>query len=285
MPVVHSRDLWLAAEPYHAVVYFAPEVREALRSVGCRGFWMGYFAARTAPMGPVPAEVVTATFFNFHPRMVARAIPDAWSCTLPEAVLAARLDALDAALRRLLGPASDANDLGWAASRMRSILAELPVAGRPLFAAHRSLPWPESPCLALWHAATLLREHRGDGHVAALVAEGVSGIEAHVLQTAKGTTTAQTQRANRGWSEEEWRAAEDELRSRGWLETGSRLTPDGVAAHARIEARTDALAAAVPQGLGDDTEGVLAVLQRCASPMVSGGAIPFPNPIALPAPR
>src|SRR5215218_3445746 len=143
-------------------------------------------ASRSAAMGPVPAEVVVATFYNFHPRMVHRAIPDAWGFAPPEAVLAARLEGADAALRRLLGGWAEGPEAAEAAALGRRAMEGRDPAGRPLFAAHAALGWPEEPHLALWHAATLYREFRGDGHVACLLADGVDGCEAHVLAAGAG---------------------------------------------------------------------------------------------------
>lgn len=180
------RRMWQRLEAYHAVVYFVPEKKAAYEAAGLKGGWMGYFAGRAAPLGPVPAEVVTALFYNFHPRMVARAIPDAWAFSTPARVLEARLAAVDAGLRRLLGEAVAEPELG-AAAEFAAAAAESPdPAGRPLFAANAALEWPDEPHLRLWHAATLLREHRGDGHVAALVAGGLDGCEAHLTLAATG---------------------------------------------------------------------------------------------------
>src|SRR6266545_1815332 len=167
-----SRRMWRALEPYHALVYFIPETRQRTDALGLKGGWMSYFGTRAAPLGPVPAEVVAALFYNFHPEMVARAIPDAWSLSSPEALLQARLAAVDEGLRRLLGPGvesaavAEAAELGEAAARPTS------TAGRPLAAANAALPWPSEPHLRLWQATTVLREARGDGHVASLVVAG-----------------------------------------------------------------------------------------------------------------
>ncbi|MGB7109611.1 MAG: hypothetical protein WBD77_03440, partial [Mycobacterium sp.] len=153
-------------EPVHGVTYFAPEAREALDGLGYKGYWMGYFAARSAPLGTVPREVVTAIFYNFAPERVAKALPAAWQIAGPEAALRARQDSAVAALRRY-GLAGDEN-ITVAAELAGKAAREALLDGRPLFAANRALPWPDDPLAALWHAATLLREHRGDAHVAVL---------------------------------------------------------------------------------------------------------------------
>jgi hypothetical protein len=280
-----ARRMWRLLEPYHAVVYFAPETVEGYKQAGLKGYWMGYFASRAAAMGPVPAEVVIATFYNFHPQMVRRAIPDAWSFSAPAEVLDARHRGVDAALRRLLGDATSSDVVVEAASLARRVADACDASGRPLYAGHASLPWPTEPHLALWHAATLLREHRGDGHVAVLVAEGIDGCEAHVMLVAAGRSTAEIQREFRRWSEEEWAEAAARLRARGLVDDSERFTNEGRALHAAIERRTDERAAA-PYGALDD--GELDRLEKCLEtliPSIVGQSIPYPNPMGLPPPR
>lgn len=147
---------------------------------------MGYFALRAAPLGAVPASVVAATFFNFHPRMITRAIPDAWRFSGPEQILEARFQTADSALRREGGAQIAESQVAEAAELAREAVSGCSLAGRPLFAAYQALPWPIEPHLVLWHAATLLREFRGDGHVAALLAEGLDGCEAHLSLVGTG---------------------------------------------------------------------------------------------------
>lgn len=136
----HARSLWWALEPYHAVVYFAPDAKSTYEAIGLKGFWMGYFASRAAPLGAVPAEVVTAAFYNFHPDMVARAIPDAWQLATPAEITAARMDHADRTLRRLLGDDIIASSALAEAAQLaqRAALAAEP-HGRPLFAAYTVL--------------------------------------------------------------------------------------------------------------------------------------------------
>jgi hypothetical protein len=279
-----ARRMWWALEPYHAMVYFAPEARAAYDAAGLKGGWMGYFASRSAAMGPVPAEVVVATFYSFHPRLVHRAIPDAWTLSSPARVLAARYGVAGAALDRMLGPTTGSAELAEAAGLARRAAEGCDPAGRPLHAGHASLPWPDDPHLTLWHAATLLREFRGDGHVATLLAAGVDGCEAHVLITAAGAVPAELLRASRGWPEEEWSAAVERLRARGWVAGDGTLTQEGRAARASVEARTDELAMAPWRHLGPDACDRLAEL--VAAPrarILDAGSFPFPNPIGLPS--
>jgi hypothetical protein len=280
-----ARRMWRALETLHMTVYFAPEPRDAYRRAGLRGGWMGYFASRSAAMGPVPAEVVVATFYNFHPRMVHRAIPDAWGFAPPERVLTARLEGADAALRRLLGPWAEGPAAAEAAALARRAVEGREVAGRPLFAAHAALPWPDPSHIALWHAATLYRELRGDGHVACLLADGVDGCEAHVLAAAAGQLPGAFLRQYRGWSEDDWAAASARLQARGWVEADGSLTGTGRAARDALEARTDTLAMAPWDHLGPaGCARLLELLEEPVRLIVAAGGVPFPNPVGLPAP-
>jgi hypothetical protein len=280
----YARRMWPAFETYHAHVYFVPEAAEAYRALGLKGGWMGYFASRSAALGPASPGLVTAVFFNFHPAMVARALPDAWALASPDDVLAARLRTVDTALRRLIpqhvGSAGEAE----AAALAREAAGAPALAGRPLFGALRSLPWPDEPHLQLWHACTLLREHRGDGHVAALTAAGLDGCEAHVTLAAAGTVPRKTLQDNRKWSDEEWAAAEDRLRQRGWLDAGGALTDAGRAGRAEVESRTDALAEEPWRGLGPQgSERLLELLTPMARAINEAGGVPVPNPVGVPA--
>lgn len=277
-----ARDLWRLLEPVHAVVYFAPEAREAYARAGLRGGWMGYFASRSAALGTPSPELVTALFHGFAPGMVARALPDAWRYSTPERVLDARLAVADAALRRLL-PSTGA-DLGDVVELALAAAAAVAVPGRPLAAAHLALPVPDEAHLALWHAATVLREHRGDGHVAALTVAGVDGCEAHVLQHAAGRVPGE-QRTYRGWTDEEWEAARGRLRERGWLDAGGALTAEGTARREAIEATTDRLAVAPYALLGDGPSTRLAELLRpVVAAIAAGGGIPYPNAMGVERP-
>ncbi|MGW7548980.1 SCO6745 family protein [Streptomyces sp. NPDC054770] len=281
MEAAFARTVWQVLEPLHAVTYFAPESREANRAVGLRGFWMGYFAARAAPLGAVTAGVVEAVFFNFHPAMVRRAIPDAWGFATPDAVLRARTEAAAAALRRTAPPAKDA--VVELVLLLERVVAAADGAGRPLFAANRGLPGPEDRVGALWQAATTLREHRGDGHVAVLTAEGLDGCEAHVLFAACEGLPAGILRENRGWSAQDWQAAADRLAARGLLDSSGRPTAGGRALRSHIEARTDDLAVRPYRDLTrTEAARLLGLLTVLADQVLTSGTIPFPNPMGLP---
>jgi hypothetical protein len=267
-------------EPVHAVTYFAPESRQAMDDLGYRGFWMGYFAARSAPFGQVAVPVVAATFYNFSPARVARALPAAWSIAPPEDALRARLESAVAALRRY-GVADDEN-LRTAAELCARAATAAPVDGRPLFAANSALPWPGEPIEKLWHAATLLREHRGDGHIAALVTAGVSGREANVLHCAAGRVPAELIRRARDYGDDEWQRCTDSLAARGLLTRDGALTDAGDELKARVEAQTDAAACSALDGL---TDGEIEILFRTLTPIarlvVAGGDLPAKTPMGL----
>ncbi len=267
-------------EPVHAVTYFAPEARAALDSLGYRGFWMGYFAARSAPLGTVPREVVTAPFYNFAPERVAKALPAAWEIAGPAAALRARQESAVAALRRN-GLDSDER-VSVAAELAGKAARHAPVDGRPLFAANRALPWPDEPVAALWHAATLLREQRGDGHVAALVAAGISGRECNVLHAAAGRVPREYLARTRDYDEESWRDHERRLAERGLLDGDGSLTAAGRDLKDRIESTTDALGLSALDALTDEeVETLFRALTPITRAVIAGGDLPELTPMTL----
>src|SRR4051812_22163855 len=176
-----ARRMFELVEPIGVIPYSADEPNEAMFALGFSSYWDTYFAGRAAPLGMVPAEVVDALFYNFAPGEVARHIPKVWRITTPEAAIAARERGCVKALRRILGDHVDAQDFARAADLLLAAATSAPVEGRPMYAALRALPIPHDVVARLFHAASMLREHRGDGHIAALMTEGVGGLEAHVL--------------------------------------------------------------------------------------------------------
>jgi hypothetical protein len=281
-----ARRLWQVIEPYHALTYFAPEAQQAFEHAGLRGFWRGYFASRAAPLGPVDAAPVTAIFFGFHPAFVARALPSVWSMASPDAALDARLAGIDHAVHRIFGGDLESTRFADAAELASRAVEGCSGAGRPLFAANADLPWPRDPHLALWHAATLLREHRGDGHVAALCSAGLDPCEAQVTQVAASGASPDTIKPYRGWGDDDWAAATEHLRSRGWLETGGRLSAEGRAARQEIEDVTDRLAADPMEHLGPErVQLLLELVAPITTRLTETGAIPYPNPVGVPPPE
>ncbi|CAN5626755.1 hypothetical protein BH10ACT1_BH10ACT1_19520 [soil metagenome] len=283
---VEARRLWQVLEPVHAVTYFSEACADRYRALGLKGFWMGYFASRSAPFGAATAELATATFFNFRPSMASRALPDAWTLASPAAVLDARLGGSLATLAVVLGDLADGAHVAEAAELAESAVAACPTVGRPLFAALTALDPPPDPLDRLWHAATLLREHRGDGHVVASVAAGLSGLDAHVTFAATGAVPRDRLQGARGWTDDEWAASEAGLVQRGWIDAEGVLTGAGRAGRQAIEDLTDDLAAAPWAALGADATARLhALLLPLARAIAASGAIPFPNPIGVPEAR
>ena len=286
MEATTARALWTRYERIHAVTYFSDEAAAAATEAGYRGFWMGYVAQRAAPLGLVGPEVVTACFFGFHRSRIERALPDAWTFAPPDAALEARLRGVDRTLRRLWGEESltgadvaEAADVLWEAARAAD------TAGRVLGAANQALPHPAEPHLALWQATTVLREHRGDGHVAALVAAGVGPLEAAVLKIAAGEADEASLRHGRAWPEEDWDHARHQLVARGWLDASGQLTQDGVRGRRDIEARTDAAAAGPWSALGPRrTARAMELPDALVAPIVAADVVPALNPIGVPLP-
>ncbi|MEY2460171.1 MAG: hypothetical protein QOG30_2001 [Acidimicrobiaceae bacterium] len=273
-PAYLARVVWQALEPIHAVTYFSDESSEAYETAGLKGFWMGYFGGRAAPMGEVGPAAVEATFFNFHPDMVRRAIPDAWSYASAASLLDVRAAASAVTIRRLVPDVADV------ASTLLPLLQRAidtgAAPGRALFAANRDVAAPVDPVSALWQATTTLREHRGDGHVSVLTSEGLDGCEAHVLFALVNDVPREVYQRSRGWTDDDWFAAAERLRDRG---AGRDL-------HDRIEARTDELAAAPYAALsGGELEHVLDLAGRVSAAITGSGLYPYPNPIGLPPPQ
>lgn len=276
-----ARQIWRRLEPFHAITYFAKESQAAFEAVGMKGFWMGYFAGRAAAMGPVGPNLVTATFFNFHPDRVARAVPDCWSITTPAAILKARVDGMVNAINAnmAIGVEMIATLEPLVRTMAEAACGEL--GGRPLFAAHAELAWPdEGPAINAWWASTLIREHRGDGHIAALVDAGVAPCEALVLQSVYGSVTREVVQSTRKWSDADWAEAVDALASRGWVTGDGAATDVGREGLARIEARTDELAMGPINAIGLDAASAIA---EAALPLgqavMASGVVPPITPI------
>jgi hypothetical protein len=273
-----ARRLWAAVEPLHAVVYFAPETAEAAKAAGLRGYWMGYFAGRLAPLGPIGPEPAAAVLFGFAPEMVARALPDAWSFASPAAVLGSRLEAVGTALRPVMGDVSELSALLWRAADACEF------GGRPLAAAWAAVPKPADPLSRLWLATTILREHRGDGHVLAAVHAGLGGLETTLTHIGDGVLGRADVQPHRGWSDTQWDAAVDRLRTRGILDADGRLTDAGHELRRGIEQNTDRLAEAPVTALGTDVERLLELAVPLARAVLDSGVVPVPNPMGVTRP-
>jgi len=256
-----ARRMWGLFEPIHAVLYFAPTTRSVLEAAGLRGYWRGYFATRAAPLGPVGPEPVIAAFYGFAPQMVTRAFPDVWTRATPEAAIAARQVAAAAALRAVLADI-DAGVLADAAESLRAAATAVDLPGRVLGAANAGLPWPEDPVEMLWHAATILREHRGDGHIAALLTAGVGARESLVWKASLYDGGRGMLQPARGWTDEEWAATTADLAGRGLVTVDGQATDAGRALDVEIEDVTDRLAAAPWAAIGDAATAACADLLR-----------------------
>jgi hypothetical protein len=277
-----ARRLWEVIEPIHAVVYFAPVVAEAAKASGLKGYWMGYFAGRFGPLGPVGPAPVTAMAFGFAPGFVARSIPDAWSFASPEAVLVSRLGAVREALASAL-PATSRGAVAELADLLAVAERGCAFGGRPLGAAWSEVATPDDPLARVWRSTTVLREHRGDGHVLAAVARGLDGLENTVSHAASGGTDPEAMQRYRGWTHDDWNGAVQRLQGRGLLDEHGALTDSGLRLRRDLEADTDRLAAGPVDHLGEER---LARLLELALPiarhLVDTGVIPVPNPIGVP---
>ncbi|MEU6760455.1 hypothetical protein [Streptomyces sp. NPDC046685] len=254
LPPLAARHCWHAAiNPLHSTVYFSPDTAKEFAALGITDPVAVNLAHRSAAMGAVGAGVVTAAFYNYRHDLVARHLPAVWDTATPEQALAARLRTADSTLRRLLGDETIASpELAEAADLAMRATEACTRHARPLYAAHADLPVPEEPHLRLWHATTLLREHRGDGHLAALLLADLDPLEALVSHTATGKgMTPKWLKAIRGWEQSDLDAAAERLRERGILDADGELTEEGKAVRGRLEADTDRLDAAPYEHLGE----------------------------------
>jgi len=260
-----GRDL---LEPIHLVAYGSDEPGKAMEAIGfdSTNYWPLYFAGRAAPLGQVPAAVVDAIFYNFAPGMADEFYTGVWDITTPAAALAAREAGCVAALRRILGPLADTPAIARAADLALRLAMSAPVEGRPLYAGLRSIAVPAEPVARLWHAATLLREHRGDGHNAALVAAGIDGQEAHVLAALDGGMKPREYGRLDPLTDAQLEAVVEGLRARGLVDSGYSFTVAGRELKDRIEAQTDAAAAPAYASLtAEELEQFVADLQPLAA--------------------
>ncbi|WP_369247141.1 hypothetical protein [Streptomyces sp. R41] len=277
------RQLWHLLEPLHAVLYYAPETFEEAAALGyaTQERWPSYFPYRAAPLGAVGSERVASAFYSFSPRMVAEHMKAAWQTASPEQVLKARERAVDRAYRAIFGDRVPSPELAEAAALARRAAEAANTAGRPLAAANAELAWPEAPHLQLWHAATILREHRGDGHLAALLIAGLDPVESLVSFAAIGAASVE-RFESRGWSPEEWTAARQRLTARGLVSEDGAATPAGQELRRQVEQHTDELAAAPWRILGpDDTARLADLLGEFWVAVLSSGLLPSETTLGI----
>jgi len=247
-----ARRMFELVEPIGVIPYSADEPNEAMFALGFTNYWDTYFAGRAAPLGLVPAEVVDALFYNFAPGEVARHIPNVWRTTTPEAAIAARQKGCVKALQRILDDHVDSPAFARAAELLLRAATSAPYEGRPMYAALRALPIPDDVVARLFHAASLLREHRGDGHIAALMIEGVSGIEAHVLLALDIGMPAEKFGRIHHLPATQLASVIDGMRDRDLIGEDGWLSEQGRAVKQRVEALTDSLAAKPYESLEPD---------------------------------
>ncbi|HYQ69579.1 SCO6745 family protein [Actinophytocola sp.] len=273
------RQMWKLLEPVHAILYYAPEVFARVEKLGfdTDTRWPSYFPLRAAPLGAAGHELVSAAFYSFNPATVGRHVPAAWAIAPPGELLAARLDGVGEALDRLAGD----HDLAEAAGLARRLADAAATAARPLGAANADLPWPAEPHLVLWHAATILRETRGDGHIAALLTAGLDPVEALVSFAAVGAAPVEVF-ASRGWSAQQWADARQRLVERGWVNQDGTATDAGAAGREEVERITDELAAPGYRKLGTENVGRLAQLvMPVTMAVVRSGLLPTRSTLGM----
>ena len=279
-----ARRMFELVEPIGVIPYSADEPNEAMFALGFTDYWDIYFAGRAAPLGSsVPADVVHALFYNFAPGEVARHIPKVWRTTTPEAAIAARQEGCVNALRRILGDRVDTPDFMRAVELLTKAATSAPLEGRPMYAALRALPLPEEPVARLFHAASLLREHRGDGHIAALMAEGIGGLEAHVLLALDMGIPAPTFGRIHHLPSALLTDLIGTMKDRGLVEDEATFTPAGRQAKDRVEALTDELAVAPYEVLDpaelDELIAALEPLAQHSSPLRKRAEACAPKPV------
>ncbi len=235
----------------HGFIYFVPEAAEEYGKLGLSSFRPQYFGSRAAPMGPVGPDLVLATFFNFSPEAVAEGIPLAWETTSPEALQAARLTAASRVLDRVAG-AVTVEGIAEATDIASEMVNNTSMAGRPLAAANQSVDPPDDPLTRLWQLLTVIREYRGDAHVAALTASPVSPVEALVLHAATGLIDRPRLQDTRGWADEAWDDAVADLHRRDLVRADGAFTEDGKAFRESIEVQTDLATQPILDVVGDD---------------------------------
>lgn len=277
------RQMWHLLEPLHAVLYYAPEAFEEAAVLGYRTGerWPSYFPYRAAPLGQVGPEQVASAFYSFSPRMVAEYVEPAWRVASPDAVIEARTRAVDRAYRAILGDRVVGPELAEAAALARRAAEAADTAARPLAAANAALDWPRAPHLQLWHAATILREHRGDGHLAALLMAELDSVEALVSFAAIGAASVE-RFESRGWSPEQWTVARDRLTARGLLDVDGTATEAGRALRLRVEQHTDQLAARPWESLGPvGTDRLAELLGGFWVAVLSSGLLPSETTLGI----
>jgi hypothetical protein len=264
-----TRTIRNVCEPIGANVYFAPEAHANYAKLGLSGYGPGYFCSRGASLGKPSGLVVTSAFGVFSPAIVVPAVDEGWSKTEPAPLLQARYDGAVASLRRLLG-APDAREVGRAVELLRRGLHVAEGAGHPLFSGLKELSFPEDPIGQLWRCCDMLREHRGDSHIAVWTRAMVQPIEIQLMSELTMGIPLKTYSATRGWTAAQMDGAIDAMRAKGWMD-GDLFSPDGRMLREQIESDTDAMEVPIVDAIGSDFDELIGILRPWAAAIVKAG--------------
>ncbi len=277
-----TRRLRNVAEPIAASVFFAPEAHAAYAQLGfphpggeefgiAKFDWDVYFVSRAACMGHVHGDVAAAVFGVFPRHRVANAINHGWTVTDPAGILSARQHGAITALERLLGGVPEG--IERAVTLFKRGLDAAHMAGKPVFSGLRATGWTGTPLGDLWRACDMYREHRGDTHVVAWSAQGLSGCEACILNDLRQGLDLGSYVRTRGWTPAEVTNAIATLRERGWI-AGDTLSEMGREAREAIETATDAQQVGIVKAIGDDLDELIDRLTPWRDAIVAGRGYP-----------
>jgi hypothetical protein len=268
VPTTPARRLRDACEVIATQGWWSRPAADAVTALGL-GFFDGYVWGRAAALGTPPASLVAATFGVFEPGLIGAVYRQGLAAAGRDDVLAARASGATAAVAAVV----DDGDAAGLADPLLDALDRLDPMGRPLFAGLRELPRPEAAAGRLWRAAELVREHRGDGHLAACIATGLDAVEANVLTELWLGYRIGDYSSTRGFDATALGAAAERLEARGWL-AGGGLTQAGLAARRALEAATDASQAALVVALGPALDAVVAGLDAVGARLLAAHAAP-----------
>ncbi|MFC5065103.1 SCO6745 family protein [Actinomycetospora atypica] len=252
-----ARRLRDAIEPVAMVHVHSEEAREQYEAIGLDRF-TGYVLGRAGTLGLPPTPLVLATFGVFEPDMLSGVYEGGLTTATVPDVLAAKQAGALRCLHRVLGePGRDVEEV---VTVLRGGLDGAPSIGKPLFAGLSALDWPGDAWGRLWHATNLLREFRGDAHLAALVAHGIGALESNLLTEALVGIDLRRYTRTRSWPEAAIDAAVDDLVDRALLARDGTLTTRGAAVRHDIEDATEAVLDDVLEGM---EHGLDLVVERC----------------------
>ena len=284
-----ARALAAALEPVAGQVYFAPECHANYEELGfgpspaeLGGVQMpemaAYFTSRGSVMGQVPGQVVAAAFGVFKPDIVVPSVVTGWSITDAATIEQARTDGAVAHLRRVLGDSPDG--LGPATELLRRATEDLEPAGKPLYAGVSAQSTPDHPVGVMWRLADMIREYRGDAHVAVWTAAGFDACEIGLLTELYWGLPVRSYSRTRGWTEQDYAAAEEGLAERDLIADGT-LTERGWAVREAIEVATDDACAPIVAPLEDDLDSLVEILAAWSSSIRAARGYPASGPVEL----